>query len=134
MKSYGTNSHSHDKVHGTPRVADDHLNKEYEVKECTVENNSFLEEDCYEKQEVLGVKSTNINEANKEKMEDQKFNNDPKKLSMPDTKSGMNGNACENLDIPNPSALATEKHGAESPLNMTSPGANNLQVSIIPEC
>ncbi|KAK4767451.1 hypothetical protein SAY86_015201 [Trapa natans] len=104
MKSRA-NSRSHDNVLA-PRVADDNLN-EYEVKDCTLENNSFLE-----KPEVLGVKSTNINERNNDKT-DQKPNNDPKMFSTPDTKSGTNRkNADENLSAPNPSELATKKYGA----------------------
>ncbi|OWM82054.1 protein WVD2-like 1 [Punica granatum] len=134
-KPKGANSRSFDKVHVAPRVPDDHLDKEYEVKECTVENNSFLEEEYHEKQEVLGVKSTNFNEGNNEKIEDQKSGSDPKKFSTPDTKSGANGNTRGNFTVPHPFALATEKRGscttrhagAESPPGMTSPpGANNV--------
>lgn len=139
-KSNGANSRSYDKVHDAPRVADDHLDQEYEVKECTVDNSSFLEE-CHEKQEVLGVKSTNYSEGNNEKTEDQTSSNDSKKLSTPDAKSGMNGNACGNFTVPHPFALSTEKCGsltthqvgAESPPGLKSPGANNLQVTIIHE-
>lgn len=130
--SNGANSHSYDRVHVAPRVVDDHLDKEYEVKECTAANNLFLE--CLEKQEVLGVKSTNFDEGSNKKMEDQKPGNDPKELSTPDMKSGSNGDAHGNFTIPHPFALATEKLGscttrhvgAESPLGMTSPAANNV--------
>lgn len=129
-KPNGANSRSYDKAHVAPRVVDGHLDKEYEVKECTTENDSFLK--CYEKQEALGVKSTNYDEGNNEKMEDQKPGNDPKTLSTPDLKSGINGNARGNFTVPHPFTLATEKRRswttrqAESPLSMTLPGANNV--------
>lgn len=145
-KPSSSKSRTYDKVHVAPRVADDNHEKEYEVKECTVENNSFLEE-CHEKQEVLGPKSTNFGEGTNER-EDQKSENDPKKFSTPNTKPVTYGNARGNFTVPHPFALATEKRGscttrhvgAESPIGLTSLNANNenspsknLQVTLLPE-
>ncbi|KAK4749563.1 hypothetical protein SAY87_027012 [Trapa incisa] len=126
------NSHSYERVHISPGLADDHIDKECDVKECTLENNPFLE--CHEKQEVFGIKSTNFNEGTNKKVEDQKHVHGAKELSTPNMKPGMNGNARGNFTVPHPFALATEKRGScttrragvESPVGMTSPGANSV--------
>ncbi|XP_048129296.1 protein WVD2-like 2 isoform X1 [Rhodamnia argentea] len=126
------NGASFEKVHVAPRIAEDSIDKEFEVKECTIESSAT--EECQEKQEVLGVKSTNFNggvaDEKNERLEDQKLSSN-KKLNSPVTTSGANGRM--NHTVPQPFRLATEKRntcvarhvGAESPVSVNSPNANN---------
>ncbi|XP_022719133.1 protein WVD2-like 1 [Durio zibethinus] len=73
---------------GNPRVSEGTESNNYEVKECTAENS--VAENGHDKQDVLGVKSTNfgtdIPEGKSEKAEDQK-STDNKKLSTTASKS-----------------------------------------------
>ncbi|KAF8017828.1 hypothetical protein BT93_H2894 [Corymbia citriodora subsp. variegata] len=126
------NGASFEKIHVAPRIAEDSVDKEYEVKECTIESSVL---DCQEKQEVLGVKSTNFNgdvaDEKNERLEDQKLSSN-KKPNSPVTKSSANGRT--NHTVPQPFMLATEKRntcvtrhvGTESPVSMNSPNANNM--------
>lgn len=127
------NGASFEKVHVAPRIAEYSAVKEYEVKECTIESSAL--EECQEKQEVLGVKSTNFNDGvadeKNERLEDQKMSSN-KKSNSPVSKSGANGRI--NHTVPQPFTLATEKRntcvtrhfGAESPVSVYSPNANNM--------
>ena len=78
------------KPNGNPRLSEGAESNNYEAKECTVENP--VVEHVHEKQDVLGVKSTNFGtEGKNEKTEDQK-STDNKKLSSPASKSASVGN------------------------------------------
>lgn len=124
---------SFEKVRVAPRIAEDSVDKEYEVKECTIESSAL--EECREKQEVLGVKSTNFDsgmaDEKNEMLEDQKLSSN-RKSNSPVTKSGANGRI--NHTVPQPFTLATEKRnncvtrhvGAESPVSVNSPNTNNM--------
>lgn len=127
------NGASFEKVHVAPRIPEDSVDKEYEVKECTIESSAL--EECQEKQEVLGVKSTNFDsdvaDEKNERLEDQKLSNN-RKSNPSVTKSSANGRT--NHTVPHPFTLATEKRnncvtrhvGAESPVSMNSLNANNM--------
>lgn len=83
--------------------------KDYDVKECTEE--SSVVEKCNEKQDVLGVRSTNFNGGRLEektmKPGSQK-SSENKKACSPTTKFDPIGNS-RNCTIPQPFALATDK-------------------------
>lgn len=83
--------------------------KDYDVKECTEE--SSVVEKCNEKQDVLGVRSTNFNSGRLEektmKPGSQK-SSENKKACSPTTKSDPIGNS-RNCTVPQPFALATDK-------------------------
>lgn len=83
--------------------------KDYDVKECTEE--SSVDEKCNEKQDVLGLGSTNFNSGRLEektmKPGSQKSSAN-KKACSPTTKSEAVGNL-RNYTVPQPFALATDK-------------------------
>ncbi|KAI4303007.1 hypothetical protein MLD38_038689 [Melastoma candidum] len=122
--SFGT------KVHGSPRIRGDVVDKEYDVTECTVKD-AVLEE-CQEKLSVLGVKITNVDGKN-DNGEDQRPD-EYRTLDTPKAKPSANGNGHVNFTVPKPFSLATEKRGScvtrhvgtESPVSIKSPNSNNL--------
>ncbi|KAG7967790.1 hypothetical protein I3843_08G116700 [Carya illinoinensis] len=131
-----SNGVSYDKVYVAPKISEDCIEaKDYEVKECTTEENSVIEQ-CHEKQEVLVVKSTNL-DAGVTEGKDEKpgvyKSSDIKKSSSPASKSAAVGNV-RVYTVPQPFSLATEKRGvcthsvgAESAANGVtySPKSNN---------
>ncbi|KAF3452313.1 hypothetical protein FNV43_RR02746 [Rhamnella rubrinervis] len=109
-----SNGVSHDKVHVAPKISEESFDtKDYEVKECTEENT--VDEKFHEEQEVLGVKSTNLDEGliegGNEKIGAQKSSGN-KKSASPASKSPAVGNVRTNYTVPQPFALATEKRGS----------------------
>ncbi|XVF31090.1 hypothetical protein REPUB_Repub16aG0115700 [Reevesia pubescens] len=94
---------------GNPRVSEGNESNNYEVKECTAGNSVI--ENGHEKQDVLGIKSTNfgtdIPEGKNEKVEDQK-STENKKLSTTSSKSTGAGNAHAHHTTSKTSANGTE--------------------------
>ena len=80
--------------------------KDYDVKECTEE--SSVVEKCNEKQDVLGVRSTNYDGDQLEEKPGSQKSSANKKAFSPTTKSDAVGNL-RNFTIPQPFALATDK-------------------------
>jgi hypothetical protein len=131
-----SNGVSSDKVRVAPEISEDSIEaKDYDVKVCTEENS--VVEQCLEKQEVLGVKSTNLGagllEGKAEKPGAHR-SSDNKKSSPLASKSAAVGNV-RTYTVPQPFSLATEKRGpcthpvgAESAANGVSysPKANNM--------
>lgn len=117
-----------DRVHVAPKISGDSIEaKDYEEKECTTEDS--VVENSNEKQDVLGVKSTNfdadLSEGKNEKPGAQKSSDDDIS-SSPISKSGGAGNARAHQTVSQPFALATEKRaGVHSSAN-----ANNMQSPI----
>ncbi|KAK4797596.1 hypothetical protein SAY86_029922 [Trapa natans] len=120
-KPDGSNSGAYDEVQVAPRVADDHIEKDCDVKECTLE-----------KQGILGPKITNFDQGTNHR-DDQKIENDHKKLSTPNSKPVTYGNVRGNVTVPHPFSLATEKRGCtirhagteSPPRRVSSPSTNN---------
>ncbi|KAL5566308.1 hypothetical protein UlMin_029472 [Ulmus minor] len=108
------NGVSHDRVHIAPKASEESFEeKVYEVKECTEENP--LVEKCQEEQEVLGVKSTNLDEGRADGKNEKSVtpkSRDNKKPSSPGSKSPAIGNGRGTWTVPQPFALATEKRGS----------------------
>lgn len=128
-----SNGVSHDKVHVVPKIPEESFEKkDYEVKECTEENS--VVEKLHEKPEVLGVKTTNLNEGliegENENPGTQKSSGNKKSIS-PSSKSPGVGNGRANYTVPQPFALATEKRGlCTHPVGAetaTSASSNNMQ-------
>ncbi|KAJ6918524.1 protein WVD2-like 2 isoform X4 [Populus alba x Populus x berolinensis] len=112
---------SHDEVHISPKLSKAVIEaKEYVEKETAEKS---------EKQDVLGVKSTNFDadpsDGNDEKPGAQKLSDD-KNSSSPSLKTGVDGNKHAHRahqTVPRPFALATDKHvGGNSSTN-----SNNTQ-------
>lgn len=109
---------SHDEVHISPKLSKAVIEaKEYVEKETAEKS---------EKQDVLGVKSTNFDadpsDGNDEKPGAQKLSDD-KNSSSPSLKTGIDGNKHAHQTVPRPFALATDKHvGGNSSTN-----SNNTQ-------
>uniref|UniRef100_A0A5B7B7K8 TPX2 C-terminal domain-containing protein n=1 Tax=Davidia involucrata TaxID=16924 RepID=A0A5B7B7K8_DAVIN len=108
-----SNGLSHDKVHVSPKISGESI----EAKNCGADDhtaeNSLVEE-CHEKQDVLGVKSTNCDaglpEAKILKPEAQKSSD--RKLSSPVKPASVSaaaGNMQTNYTVSQPSALTTER-------------------------
>ncbi|KAG2696656.1 hypothetical protein I3760_07G068900 [Carya illinoinensis] len=130
-----SNGVSHDKVHFAPETSEDSVEaKDYEVKECTEENS--VADQYHENQEVLGVKSTNLDPGVPEGKSERPGASKPSdnmKLSPHASRSAALGNG-RIYTIPQPFSLATERRGvcthtvgSESPVNGVtySPKANN---------
>ncbi|KAF5454716.1 hypothetical protein F2P56_024363 [Juglans regia] len=130
-----SNGVSHDKVLFAPETSEDSVEaKDYEVKECTEENS--VADQYHDNQEVLGVKSTNLDPGVLEGKSDRPGApkpNDNMKLSPHASRSAAVGNG-RIYTIPQPFYLATEKRGvcthtvgSENPVNGVtySPKANN---------
>ncbi|KAF3961253.1 hypothetical protein CMV_014111 [Castanea mollissima] len=108
-----TNGFSHDKAHVSPKISEDSIEaRDYEVKECTEESSVFGQH--HENQEVLGIKTTNLDasvpEGKKEKTGAQKSSVE-KKSRSPASRSAANGNV-RTPTVPQPFSLATEKRGS----------------------
>ncbi|EEF31083.1 conserved hypothetical protein [Ricinus communis] len=122
-----SNGVSHDKVNALPKTSGGNAEvKDYEEKQYTVEDS--VVENHNQKQDVLGVKSTNfdsgLTEDKNEKPGTQKSSDD-KNSSFPASKSGGPRNARRQHTVPQPFALATEKRAAvnssTNPNNLNSP-------------
>ncbi|KAH8491128.1 hypothetical protein H0E87_023314 [Populus deltoides] len=112
------NGVSHDRVHFAPKLSEGVIKaKEYVEKETAEES---------EKQDVLGVKSTNfdadVSDEKDEKPEAQKSSDD-RNSSSPSLKAGGVGNAHVRQTVPQPFALATDKRVGRN----TSTNSNNAQ-------
>ncbi|KAF5737202.1 TPX2 family protein putative isoform 2 [Tripterygium wilfordii] len=113
MVVVSSNGVSHGKAHVSPNMSEENIDeKEYDVKECTAVNSVEI---CDEKQDVLGVKSTNcdaeLSRVKNEKLGVQK-SSDNKISKTPVPKSGGSGNGSPNHTVPQPFYLATEKRAA----------------------
>lgn len=122
------NGVAHNTVYVAPRVAERNIEaKDYEVKECTEEN--LILEKFHEKQEVLSIKSTNLDV---EEPRVEKFG-EYKKSSPIGSKSP--GNMRGQYTVPQPFMLETEKrrpctHSIGNDVTTTTTGVNispNLQ-------
>ena len=104
----------HDRVHVAPRISQDSYQaKDYEVKECTEQNSPI--EKRLEEQMVLGVKSTNLDEALSDGKNEKSGSHkslDTKKSSSPASKSPSSANGRSKCTVPQPFSLATEKRGS----------------------
>lgn len=124
------NGVSHDRVHFAPKLSEGVIKaKEYAEKETAEES---------EKQDVLGVKSTNfdadVSDEKDEKPEAQKSSDD-RNSSSPSLKAGGAGNARIRQTVPQPFALATDKrvggnastnsNNAQSPATMKNSQQNS---------
>jgi len=112
------NGVSHDRVHFAPKLSEGVIKaKEYVEKETAEES---------EKQDVLGVKSTNfdadVSDEKDEKPEAQKSSDD-RNSSSPSLKAGGVGNAHVRQTVPQPFALATDKRVGRNTLT----NSNNAQ-------
>ncbi|KAJ9185823.1 hypothetical protein P3X46_005411 [Hevea brasiliensis] len=123
-----SNGVSYDKVHALPKTSGHSVEaKDYKEKECGAEDSVVKNHN--EKQDVLGVKSTNFDtdqsEAKNEKPGAEKSSED-KNFSFPASKSGGTRNAWGHHTVPQPFALATEKRAGVN----TSTNVNNLSSPI----
>lgn len=112
---------SHDTVHVAPKISGESIDAtDYEVKECTAEDS--LGENSHEKQDVLGVKSTNfdaIPEGKSPKLGAQK-SSDIKKTSSPASKSV----ALDNVQTEKRASGVARQVGAENANNVHSPNSS----------
>ncbi|XP_015875437.3 protein WVD2-like 2 isoform X1 [Ziziphus jujuba] len=108
-----SNGVSHDKVRVVPKIPEESFEKkDYEVKECTEENS--VVEKFHEKPEVLGVKTTNLDEGlieGEDENHGTQKSSGNQKLISPSSKSPAAGNGRANYTVPQPFSLATEKRG-----------------------
>ncbi|XP_038684527.1 protein WVD2-like 2 [Tripterygium wilfordii] len=110
MVVVSSNGVSHGKAHVSPKNSEENIDqKEYDVKECTAEKSVEI---CDEKQDVLGVKSTNydaeLSRVKNDNIGVQKSSDDEiSKTSAP--KSGGAGNGSPNHIVSQPFSPATEK-------------------------
>ncbi|XP_057961149.1 protein WVD2-like 2 [Malania oleifera] len=95
-----SNGVSHNTVHVAPKISEESIEAEdYEVKECTAEK-------CQEKQDVLGIKSTNFDTGSPRGKATKLV---AQKSCSPTSKSPATGNLRTNHTVPQPFTLATDK-------------------------
>lgn len=121
---------SHGKPHVASEISEDSSEaKDYEVKECTEENS--VVDQCHEKQEVLGFKSTNVDtggpDGKAEKPGTYK-SGDNKTSSSTSSKSAASLNL-RTYTVPQPFSLATEKRGLCTHTVGTENAANGVSYS-----
>uniref|UniRef100_A0A6N2MCX3 TPX2 C-terminal domain-containing protein n=2 Tax=Salix TaxID=40685 RepID=A0A6N2MCX3_SALVM len=104
------NGVSHDRVHFAPKISGGVIKaKEYMEKETAEES---------EKQDVLGVKSTNFDVSEKDDKLGAQKPSDDRNSSSPSLKAGGARNARAHHTVPQPFALATDKRlGGNSSTN-----------------
>ncbi|KAF8401820.1 hypothetical protein HHK36_012766 [Tetracentron sinense] len=113
----------HSKRDLEPQISEENTEvKDYEVKECTIENSLEITEvshaeRCPEEQDVLCVQSTNFESGLPEektvKPEAQKSTNNKSSSPVkPALKSAVAGNVRAKYTVPQPFALATEKRAS----------------------
>ncbi|KAF9670117.1 hypothetical protein SADUNF_Sadunf13G0035200 [Salix dunnii] len=111
------NGVSHDRVHFAPKISEGVIKaKEYMEKETAEES---------EKQDVLGVKSTDFDADVSEKGDKSgaQKSSDDRNSSSPSLKAGGAGNARAHHTVPQPFALATDKRAGGN----SSTNSNNVQ-------
>ncbi|KAB1202722.1 Protein WVD2-like 1 [Morella rubra] len=121
---------SHGKPHVASEISEDSSEaKDYEVKECTEENS--VVDQCHEKQEVLGFKSTNVDTGGPDGKAEKPgtYKSGDNKTSSSTSSKSAASLSLRTYTVPQPFSLATEKRGLCTHTVGTENAANGVSYS-----